>query len=59
MMGSPGRAMSWPGPVWIRTAGIGDVDCLSDHFEALSEASRHNRFMGYLGLFGESLKTNV
>jgi GNAT superfamily N-acetyltransferase len=34
------------GSVWIRTAGIGDVDCLSNHFAALSERSRYNRFMG-------------
>jgi hypothetical protein len=40
------RANAARGSVWIRTAGIGDVDCLSDHFAALSEPSRYNRFMG-------------
>jgi GNAT superfamily N-acetyltransferase len=36
-------------PVWIRSAGIGDVDLLRDHFGALSPSSRHNRFMGEPG----------
>jgi len=31
MVGSPDRR---PAPVWIRTAGIADIDCLSDHFGA-------------------------
>src|SRR5258708_34102034 len=31
MVGSPDRR---PAPVWIRIAGIADIDCLSDHFGA-------------------------
>jgi len=50
IVGSPDRR---PGPVWIRTAGIGDIDCLSDHFGALSEASRYNRFMGAVSNFAK------
>jgi RimJ/RimL family protein N-acetyltransferase len=38
-------------PIWIRTAGIGDVARLSDYFTALSRPSRHNRFMGTVGNF--------
>jgi GNAT superfamily N-acetyltransferase len=36
-------------PVWIRSAGIGDVGLLRDYFGALSPSSRHNRFMGEAG----------
>jgi len=50
IVGSPDRR---PAPVWIRTAGIGDIDCLSDHFGALSEASRYNRFMGAVSNFAK------
>ncbi|TMK41901.1 MAG: GNAT family N-acetyltransferase [Alphaproteobacteria bacterium] len=33
-------------PVWIRTAAVSDLEGLSEHFENLSQSSRHNRFMG-------------
>jgi GNAT superfamily N-acetyltransferase len=36
-------------PVWIRSAGIGDAGLLRDYFGALSQLSRHNRFMGEAG----------
>lgn len=36
-------------PVWIRSAGIGDVELLRDYFVALSPSSRHNRFMAEAG----------
>jgi GNAT superfamily N-acetyltransferase len=36
-------------PVWIRSAGIGDVSALCDYFGALSPSSRNNRFMGEAG----------
>jgi RimJ/RimL family protein N-acetyltransferase len=56
MRGSPEiatRSNGGRGPVWIRTAGIGDVDRLSDHFEALSKLSRYNRFMGAVDNFAK------
>lgn len=34
------------GAVWIRTAGVRDVEGLGDHFASLSQVARHNRFMG-------------
>jgi RimJ/RimL family protein N-acetyltransferase len=56
MRGSPDPKTSANGglrPVWIRTAGIGDIDCLSDYFGALSEPSRHSRFMGAVDNFAK------
>jgi RimJ/RimL family protein N-acetyltransferase len=54
---TPGMAMSTvglhtsalPWPIRVRTATVHDVDSLSDHFRALSESSRYNRFMGAVG----------
>ena len=40
-----------PGPVSIRTAGIGDLDRLADHFVALSPVARYDRFMGAVDNF--------
>jgi GNAT superfamily N-acetyltransferase len=40
-----------PGPVFIRTAGIGDLDRLTDHFGALSPSARYDRFMGAVDNF--------
>jgi GNAT superfamily N-acetyltransferase len=53
MVGPPERADRWSAPVWIRTAGTGDIDCLSDHFGALSEPSRYDRFMGAVDNFAK------
>lgn len=36
-------------PIWIRTATLRDVDGLTEHFGALSQGARHNRFMGAVG----------
>ncbi len=36
-------------PIWIRTAGEGDVDALAVYFGRLSCAARYNRFMGAVG----------
>ena len=38
-----------PNPIWIRTAGEGDVDGLAVYFGKLSRAARYNRFMGAVG----------
>ncbi len=48
------RHLLWPteivasaaSPVWIRTATARDFEGLSEYFGNLSQASRHNRFMG-------------
>src|ERR1700750_899095 len=40
-----------PGAISIRTAGIGDLDRLADHFGALSPAARYDRFMGAVDNF--------
>jgi GNAT superfamily N-acetyltransferase len=45
----PGRM----NPIWIRTAEIGDIGRLRDYFAALSQQSRHNRFMGTVGNFAK------
>lgn len=36
-------------PIWIRTAGEGDVEELACYFSKLSCAARYNRFMGAVG----------
>jgi len=36
-------------PIWIRTAGEGDIDELTVYFGRLSGAARYNRFMGAVG----------
>jgi RimJ/RimL family protein N-acetyltransferase len=38
-----------PVPIWIRTAGEGDVEQLALYFGKLSCAARYNRFMGAVG----------
>jgi GNAT superfamily N-acetyltransferase len=47
------RARALPWPISIRTATARDVDGLTDHFGALSQTSRHNRFMGAVSNFGK------
>jgi GNAT superfamily N-acetyltransferase len=42
-----------PGPVSIRTACIGDLDRLADHFGALSPPARYDRFMGAVDNFAK------
>jgi GNAT superfamily N-acetyltransferase len=42
-----------PGPISIRTAGIGDLDPLTDHFGALSPLARNARFMGPVDNFAK------
>jgi len=41
------------GPVWIRTAAIGDVDKLCAYYGALSRDSRYNHFMGAVTNFSK------
>ena len=41
------------GPVWIRTAVLGDVDKLCAYFGTLSCNSRYNRFMGAVSNFSK------
>jgi len=36
-------------PIWIRTAGEGDVDKLASYFGGLSCGARYNRFIGAVG----------
>jgi GNAT superfamily N-acetyltransferase len=45
IMGSQRRLLS-TNHVSIRTARLGDIDCLIDHFGTLSQSSRYARFMG-------------
>ena len=40
-----------PASVSIRTAGIGDLDGLADHFGTLSATARYDRFMGAVDNF--------
>jgi GNAT superfamily N-acetyltransferase len=42
-----------PAPISIRTAGIGDLDRLADHFGALSPLARYDRFMGAVDNFAK------
>jgi GNAT superfamily N-acetyltransferase len=42
-----------PGPISIRTADIGDLDRLTDHFGALSPPARNARFMGPVDNFAK------
>jgi GNAT superfamily N-acetyltransferase len=39
------------GPISVRTADIGDLDSLTDHFGALSPSARYDRFMGAIDNF--------
>ena len=47
VVGSHVHELPWQ--VWIRTATVHDVDGLTDHFGALSQGARGNRFMGAVG----------
>jgi GNAT superfamily N-acetyltransferase len=52
MRGVPSARALLPGasnPIWIRTAGEGDVDALAVYFGRLSCMARYNRFMGAVG----------